>query len=108
MAAPYSVPTIEASGTIQITDVHSAPTSSWPYDSMGPVMFRNLNFVNTCEEDYYYSATEPNGAVPLLVSKVSQCYDPATAFQYTLLLLLLFLAATGFWAWFFAKKQHKP
>lgn len=105
MALPYSVPTVNASGTIISVDQHSAPTSSYPYDSIGPVEFRQLNFTRTCEKDYYYSQIFPNGAVPILVSEVEQCYDPTTAYWNIFITGFVILACIATVAWYIQKRS---
>lgn len=71
---------------------------------MGPISFQQLNFVNTCEEDYYYSQVYPNGATPLLVSKVTQCYQPAVSFGLVLGLAVIAFLVT----WAVVKFVKKP
>lgn len=83
--------------------VSSTPTSSFPYQSVGPIDFSNYNLVRTKQIDYYYGSIS-SGSVPVLLSTVEQDYDPTTAIIIIVFLLSLFIAVC-FW---FIKKFKKP
>ena len=71
----------------------TTPTSSFPYQGIGPIDFSQLNFVETKETDFYYGT---EGGTQVLLSQVTQTYNPALAFTCIAVLIALFFLALGF------------
>ena len=69
-------------------------TSSFPYYGIGPVDFSRLNFVKTQQTDYYYD-TIGSSTQEVLVSQVTQSYDPAVVMPEIAGLIILFFVALG-------------
>jgi hypothetical protein len=69
-------------------------TSSYPYFGLGPLDFSKLNFVKTQQVDYYYD-TVGSSSQEILVSQVTQSYDPAVALPEIGGLMIAFLYALG-------------
>lgn len=76
------------------------PTSTFPYTSIGPIDFSELNFVKTSQTDYYYGTGDTAGQ---LLSQVTQTYDPAIAMLEIAGLIILFFTVLLF----FIKKIRK-
>jgi hypothetical protein len=89
-------PVINASATITVSDPAQNQTSSFPYYSIGPIDFSGQNFVRTCQTDYYYATSTPVTANNVLVSQVSQCYDPTIALWNVVALVVVFIGLL-FW-----------
>lgn len=53
-------------------------TSAFPYYSIGPIDFSQLNLVKTQQVDYYYG-TIGSSSQQILLSTVTQTYDPLQA-----------------------------
>jgi hypothetical protein len=70
------------------------PTSTFPYTSVGPIDFSNLNFVRTKQVDYYYGT---GSAANQLMATVEQQYDPAIATIAVAVLIIVFFLVLG---WF--------
>lgn len=71
------------------SSTQQSSTSSFPYYSVGPVDFSQLNFVRTEQVDYYYD-TDASGSVHL-VSQVTQIYDPTETFAFLIFVTAGFL-----------------
>lgn len=73
----------------------TAPTSTFPYVSIGPIDFSQLNFVKTTQTDYYYGYPDASATQEVLLSQVTQTYDPTTAFLTIGGLMFAFLFLLG-------------
>lgn len=73
----------------------SGPSSTFPYESVGPVDYSNLNFVKTTQVDYYYD-TVGTSTTQYLISTVTQTYDPIEAILAVGLLMIAFLSALSY------------
>ena len=70
----------------------TVPTSSYPYQSIGPVDFSKLNFVKTSQVDYYYGT---GSASNQLLATVTQTYDPMISILEIAGLMVVFLTLLG-------------
>lgn len=71
-------------------------TSSFPYTSIGPIDFSQLNFVRTEQTDYYYGRPDASSTSDFLLSKITQSRDPVIDFLMIAGLFLLFFTLLGF------------
>lgn len=79
-----------------LNGVPVTPTGTFPYISVGPVDFSQLNFVKTTQTDFYY-CVDPTGDTSntVVCSKVVQSYDPTTAMLMIGTLIIAFFIALG-------------
>jgi hypothetical protein len=73
-------------------------TSSFPYQTVGPVDFSGQNFIQTEQTDFYYNASGT------LISEVKQSYNPAISTIMIFGFIVLFLASTFFVVRLFTKR----
>ena len=71
----------------------TVPTSTFPYTSVGPIDFSNLNFVRTKQVDYYYGTVS---GTQELMATVEQQYDPAIATIAVAGVAIVFFLVLGF------------
>ncbi len=72
----------------------TTPTSTYPYTSVGPIDFSQLNFVRTKQIDYYYGSVS---GTQELMATVEQQYDPAIATIAVVGIMIAFFLTLG---WF--------
>lgn len=76
-------------------------TSSFPYQTIGPVDFANTNFVDTCQTDYYYNESS---TPPQLLSEVKQCSNQYATYWTLAGTLTVFVIGVILFAKIFRKK----